>query len=111
MRVCFTAENGKLYYGVATFKGLYVFNKDKYDNDEDHDHNTQKDQVHAHHDDHGEEKGDQKKKELSSESDDRDVHEDEKVLAKYKIRLIDFVHAFSSLMVFLVFALSITDVP
>ncbi|XP_058216490.1 protein DMP4-like [Rhododendron vialii] len=64
----FTDCNGRLYYGIATFKGLYIFNCD------------------------GEER------------------EGAKDLARYKISCVDFVHAFMSLFVFLIFALSDSEV-
>ncbi|KAI9191654.1 hypothetical protein LWI28_011501 [Acer negundo] len=85
----FTARNGKLYYGIATIKGLYVFNKDMYGDHED--------QFQAHRD-HDEEEG-------------HEHHEDQRVnLATYRVRLMDFVHAFISLIVFLVLALSSQEV-
>ncbi|GAB4855501.1 hypothetical protein Ancab_024119 [Ancistrocladus abbreviatus] len=65
-------SNHKLYYGIATFKGLYVFNTSSEDWEDDG---------------------------LMKEA-----------LMKYRIRLIDFVHAFVSLFVFLMFALSDGDV-
>lgn len=55
--------DGKVYYGIATFKGLYIFNYSKLEN----------------------------------------INTD---LEKYKIKFLDFVHAFMSLFVFLIFALS-----
>ncbi|KAL2942234.1 Protein DMP10 [Bienertia sinuspersici] len=55
----FLGPNGKLYYGIATRKGLYVFNVMKWEEED---------------------------------------------LSKYRFRFIDFVHAFVSLIVFLVFA-------
>ncbi|KAK6915532.1 Protein DMP [Dillenia turbinata] len=58
-------RDGKLYYGIATFKGLYVFNEDIYNEGR----NNMKD------------------------------------LSKFKISFIDFVHAFLSLIVFIIFAL------
>ncbi|CAI9102327.1 OLC1v1000575C1 [Oldenlandia corymbosa var. corymbosa] len=70
---------GKLCYGIATFKGLYIFNKNK-----------------------------------SSDccgDDDKAVEEEErKALSRFRICFIDFVHAFVSLFVFLIFALSDSDV-
>ncbi|KAJ9180191.1 hypothetical protein P3X46_008467 [Hevea brasiliensis] len=71
----FLGQNDKkLYYGIATFKGLYVFN----------------------------------------DSDSADGNGSEELdgaqMKNYKITLIDFVHAFASLTVFLVFALSSSDV-
>ncbi|GKB11595.1 DMP10-like protein [Tanacetum coccineum] len=71
--------DGKLYYGIATFKGLYLFNYGT--------NHSCDDQLEA-----GE----------SGEDDDG--------LNKYKINGIDIVHAFVSLIVFLVFAMSDTDV-
>ncbi|GFY94839.1 hypothetical protein Acr_10g0002240 [Actinidia rufa] len=67
----FTDRDGKFYYGIATFKGLYVFN---YDHHEGEDRETRKD------------------------------------LVKFRIGFIDFVHAFVSLFVFLIFALSDSEV-
>lgn len=63
-------HDSKLYYGIATFEGIYLFN--------DCDCN----------DGNGEEELDHNQR------------------AKYRITVIDFVHAFASLTVFLVFALS-----
>ncbi|XP_028770787.1 protein DMP10-like [Neltuma alba] len=62
----FVARDGRLYYGIATFKGLYIFNHSQF--------------------------------EEVTESD------------KYKISSIDFVHAFLSLVVFLIFAITNTNV-
>ncbi|XP_004305025.1 PREDICTED: uncharacterized protein LOC101305287 [Fragaria vesca subsp. vesca] len=61
-------NGGKLYYGIATFKGMYIFNN----NDMEEDMN--------------------------------------KYLKKYRIKFIDFVHAFISLLVFLIFALTNSNV-
>ncbi|KAK1360330.1 putative disease resistance protein NBS-LRR family protein [Heracleum sosnowskyi] len=70
----FVDSDGKLYYGIASFKGLYIFNyKYKYDNEAENDMQTQD-------------------------------------LTQYKLCCIDFVHAFLSIIVFLVFALSDSDV-
>nr|GEZ40762.1 protein DMP10-like [Tanacetum cinerariifolium] len=71
--------DGKLYYGIATFRGLYLFNYGT--------NHRCDDQLEA------------------GESD-----EDDNGLKKYKINVIDIVHAFVSLIVFLVFAMSDTDV-
>ncbi|XP_017257793.1 protein DMP10 [Daucus carota subsp. sativus] len=68
----FVDSEGKLYYGIATFKGLNIFN---YKNNN----------------------------EAENELDMQD-------LRQYRLCFIDFVHAFMSLMVFLVFALSDSDV-
>ncbi|KAL2231290.1 uncharacterized protein LOC105172799 [Sesamum indicum] len=73
----FTDSDGKLYYGIATFKGLYIFNSTT-DHDED-----------------------EEKMDYNSSTMD---------LSKFRISLIDFVHAFVSLLVFLVFAFSDSDV-
>ncbi|KAB1202300.1 hypothetical protein CJ030_MR8G008698 [Morella rubra] len=62
----FAAKDGQVYYGFATFKGLYIFNY----------------------------------------SDCEDTRE----LDKFKLSFIDFVHAFVSLLVFIIFALSNTTV-
>ncbi|WCJ43224.1 hypothetical protein M5689_023980 [Euphorbia peplus] len=70
----FIGKDDKLYYGVATWKGLYILN----DNDCG--------------DGNGEEELDENQR------------------ANFKISLIDFVHAFGSLIVFLVFAISSADV-
>ncbi|KAL3516158.1 hypothetical protein ACH5RR_023060 [Cinchona calisaya] len=67
-------HDGKLYYGIATCRGLYIFNDESRDQDE------------------------------------KSKEEDRKELSKFKIRWIDFVHAFVSLFVFLIFAVSDTDV-
>ncbi|KAI4301846.1 hypothetical protein L6164_035086 [Bauhinia variegata] len=59
-------SDGKLYYGIATFRGLYIFNYGNWEN------NAQ--------------------------------------LVKFKIRAIDFVHAFMSVLVFFAFAISDSNV-
>lgn len=70
----FIDSDGKLYYGIASFSGLKIFNcKYNYDNEAESDMQMQD-------------------------------------LTQYKICYIDFVHAFLSVMVFLVFALSDSDV-
>ncbi|KAI3448505.1 hypothetical protein Pfo_005170 [Paulownia fortunei] len=74
----FTDSDGKLYYGIATFKGLYIFNS----SDEDRNHIEEM------------------LEEINKSID----------LSKLRISLIDFVHAFVSLFVFLAFALSDSDV-
>ncbi|KAL0375819.1 UNVERIFIED_CONTAM: protein DMP9 [Sesamum calycinum] len=79
----FTDSDGKLYYGIATFKGLYIFNSTT-----DHDEQLP------------ESGGDVDKMNNSSTMD----------LSKFRISLIDFVHAFVSLLVFLAFAFSDSDV-
>lgn len=61
----FVDEDGKLRYGIATFKGLYIFNYD---------------------------------------------YQGEKDLEKFKLRFIDLVHGFVSLLLFLVFALGDSNV-
>ena len=62
----FINKDGKLLYGIATFKGLYLFN---YNIDRDH-----------------------------------------QDMKRFKLSFIDFVHAFVSLLVFTVFALSNSNV-
>ncbi|XVF42016.1 hypothetical protein PTKIN_Ptkin01aG0326400 [Pterospermum kingtungense] len=71
----FVGKDGKLYYGIATPKGLYVFN-DEYEDG------------------------------LDVENDP----EDRKMLKKYRLTAIDFVHACCSLTLFLVMACSSFDV-
>lgn len=61
-------NGGKLYYGITTFKGMYIFNC-----------NNMEDM-------------------------------NKKYLEKYRIKFIDIVHAFISLLVFLIFALSNSNV-
>ncbi|XP_059435318.1 protein DMP4-like [Corylus avellana] len=65
----FTDKDGKLYYGIATFNGLYIFNYN-----------------------YG----------------DGDVKELDKF--KFKLSLVDFVHAFVSPLVFMVFAAANSNV-
>ncbi|CAK9158953.1 unnamed protein product [Ilex paraguariensis] len=67
----FVDSDGKLYFGIATFKGLYIFNYDNH------------------------------------EGDKNNIKEE---LIKFKISCIDFIHAFTSLFVFLIFAFSDSDV-
>ncbi|GAB2277519.1 hypothetical protein Dimus_012228 [Dionaea muscipula] len=67
--------DGKLYHGIATFKGFYVFNRE------------------PQHAAAGGEEGNMKE-----------------LLEKYRIRVIDFVHAVVSLIVFLMFSLGDADV-
>ncbi|KAK1582545.1 hypothetical protein Q3G72_016112 [Acer saccharum] len=100
---CFTdsfiATNGKLYYGIATRKGLYIFNRNKNDDGDDINSND--------------------KVPNEKEEGNRAQHLEEgvinrvsdgKELAKYRIRLIDFVHAFCSWLVFIVYAMCSSDV-
>ncbi|KAH7572009.1 hypothetical protein ACOSP7_014986 [Xanthoceras sorbifolium] len=109
------ASNGKLYYGIATCKGLYIFNKDDYDDDKDNDNDTTKrekgNQAQQHNEgdeEIGEVLNDQKTLKISTKDGlDDDAKE---ILAKYRIRLIDFVHAFCSWLVFMVCATSSSDV-
>nr|XP_043639675.1 protein DMP10-like [Erigeron canadensis] len=74
-------SDGKLYYGIATFKGLYLFNYGT------HHHRCNYDQ------------------EATVVTD-----ENEEGLERFRINGIDIVHALVSLVVFLVFAISDTDV-
>ena len=69
----FMSRDGKLYHGIATFNGLYIFNYTS-----------------------------------NNSSYDEEINASE--LCKFRIRVIDFVHAFLSLFVFLVFALSNSNV-
>ncbi|KAG2695458.1 hypothetical protein I3760_07G013100 [Carya illinoinensis] len=65
----FADKDGKVYHGIATTKGLYIFNADNYSS-----------------------------------------CEDTKNLDKFKLSFIDFVHAFVSLFVFMIFAVSDSSV-
>ncbi|KAJ0013409.1 hypothetical protein Pint_19962 [Pistacia integerrima] len=91
----FIDDNGKLFYGIATFKGFYIFNQD--------------DHVHKVND---VEKPDAAGNECNKNEDaaGKECNKNEDKLRKYRIRMKDFVHAFASLLVFLVFATSSTDV-
>ncbi|XP_021742913.1 uncharacterized protein LOC110708996 [Chenopodium quinoa] len=66
----FIGPDSKVYYGIATRKGIYIFNGMKWEDEERRNGREAKD------------------------------------FSKYRIRFIDFVHAFVSLAVFLVFAFS-----
>ncbi|GLT95010.1 hypothetical protein SLE2022_127170 [Rubroshorea leprosula] len=68
------ADDGKLYYGIATRNGLYVFNDDLHDGLHQNNKNTKK------------------------------------MLKKYHLTRIDFVHAIGSLIVFLVVSISSPNV-
>ncbi|KAL9450613.1 hypothetical protein AB3S75_012356 [Citrus x aurantiifolia] len=89
--VCFLSSftdsyysKGKLYYGIATIDGLHIFNKKDYE-------------------DEGE------KADNDIEYGVKGTEKERVYLDKYKIRWIDFVHAFTSLLVFLVFATTNSD--
>ncbi|ESR46437.1 hypothetical protein CICLE_v10003468mg [Citrus x clementina] len=78
------SSKGKLYYGIATTTGLHIFNKkDSEDEGEKADNNI--------------------------EDGDKGTEKEGVCLDTYKIRWIDFVHAFTSLLVFLVFATTNSD--
>lgn len=81
-------RNGKLYYGIATCKGLFLFNKNEQDDGDDHKHDEE--EV------------------IRSENDEHSGGM--KDLDKYRLNFIDFIHAFVSLSVFLVFAFSDSNV-
>ncbi|KAF8387963.1 hypothetical protein HHK36_026629 [Tetracentron sinense] len=68
----FTGADGKLYHGIATFKGFYIFNNDNSE----------------------EEEGNVRSREMA---------------VRHRIRVIDYVHAFFSCLVFLSLALSDSD--
>ncbi|GKV08923.1 hypothetical protein SLEP1_g20493 [Rubroshorea leprosula] len=70
----FVYEDGKLYYGIATWNGLYVFNDDLHD-------------------------GLNQDKKTTQEK-----------LRPYRLNLIDFVHAITSSVVFLVVSISSSNV-
>ncbi|KAF4353936.1 hypothetical protein CsatB_029514 [Cannabis sativa] len=78
----FVDEGGKLRYGMATFKGFYVFNCD----DDDEEHNSNYEIINSNNNNNNDQ------------------------LEKYKLHLIDFVHGFVSLILFLVFAVSDSNV-
>ncbi|GLT38335.1 hypothetical protein SLA2020_125910 [Shorea laevis] len=70
----FVYEDRKLYYGIATWNGLYVFNDDLQD------------------------------------ALDQDKETTQKMLKSYRLDPIDFVHAVTSSLVFLVVSISSSDV-
>ncbi|XP_044500278.1 protein DMP10 [Mangifera indica] len=82
----FIDENGKLFYGIATFKGLYIFNKE---DQEDKETDIEK---------------------VNAAGKKCNKNEEFRKLQKYRIHSKDFLHALLSLLVFLVFATSSTDV-
>ncbi|KAK3200360.1 hypothetical protein Dsin_023775 [Dipteronia sinensis] len=113
--------NGKLCYGIATLKGLYIFNGDDYFNNNDKVPNKK-------------EEGNQAQRMEEGDSDD-DVNNNDKIpnekeegdqaqpikeggvddekknpLAKYRIKPTDFIHAFCSWLVFVVYAMCSSDV-
>lgn len=69
--------DGKLYYGTATFRGLYVFNS---------------------------------RSNVKMRRESQEEEEEEEYFSKFKIRAIDFLHAIVSVLVFLIFAMSDSDV-
>ncbi|KAL7083007.1 hypothetical protein ACP275_14G136000 [Erythranthe tilingii] len=76
--------NKIMYYGIATFKGFYIFNQDNTTRDD----KTMVDQL--------------------EEEEEKNANRED--LSRFRISMIDFVHAFVSLFVFLVFALCDSDV-
>ncbi|TXG65649.1 hypothetical protein EZV62_006924 [Acer yangbiense] len=140
--------NGKLYYGIATLNGLYIFNKNKNDdadddvkdnnkvpNERDGDNRVQRieegainltddeeilannkvpsDKEEGNRAQHIEEgvvinRVYDKKKILADQK--KILADQKKILAKYKIQPIDYVHAFCSLLVFMVYAMCSSDV-
>ncbi|KAL5835579.1 hypothetical protein ACOSQ4_015076 [Xanthoceras sorbifolium] len=107
------ASNGKLYYGLATPNGLHIFNKDE-DNDDDNNNNTNegekvnRDQQQRNVDIKKRGEGHHQKKLKINFKDGLD-EEEKKILAKYRIRWTDFLHAFGSLLVFVVYVISSYD--
>ncbi|XP_042521344.1 protein DMP2-like [Macadamia integrifolia] len=73
----FIGKDGKVYYGIATLKGLYIFNRIN-----------------------------------NNDRDEEDEEEEEGVrdLGKYKICIVDFIHAIFSSLVFLSLALSDSNI-
>ncbi|XP_031261584.1 protein DMP10-like [Pistacia vera] len=100
----FIDDNGKLSYGIATFKGFYIFNKDDRDENDVEKADAAGKECHKHEDAAG--------KECNKNEDtaDKECNKNEYKPSNYKIHPKDFVHAFASLLVFLVFATSSTDV-
>ncbi|KAK4850294.1 hypothetical protein QYF36_005404 [Acer negundo] len=101
---CFTDSfiaNGKLYYGIATLNGLYIFNKNKNDDADDDVNNNNKVP--------NERDGDNRVQRIEEGVSNR-VYDEKEILAKYRIRPIDFVHAFCSWLVFMVDAMCSSDV-
>ncbi|XLT09094.1 hypothetical protein HN51_054887 [Arachis hypogaea] len=80
----FMTSDGKLYHGIATFNGLYIFN---YNNNNNNNTNNG-----------------------SDEDDEEETTVGGFDLCKFRIRVIDFIHAFLSLFVFLAFAISDSNV-
>ena len=107
---CFTdsfiATNGKLYYGITTLNGLYIFNKNKY-HDADDDVNDRNKVP-------NERDGDNRVQRIEEGVINRVYDENEifpkEILAKYSLQFIDFVHAFCSWLVFIVYAMCSSDV-
>ncbi|KAK4851435.1 hypothetical protein QYF36_015144 [Acer negundo] len=101
---CFTDsiidDNGKLCYGIATFNGLYIFNKNKND---DNDAVNDKNKV-------PNENEEGNRAQHMEEGASNHVSKDSKKYEKYRIRRRDFVHAFCSWLVFMVYAMCSSDV-
>ncbi|PIN12675.1 hypothetical protein CDL12_14715 [Handroanthus impetiginosus] len=81
----FVNSNRKLYHGIATFNGLYIFNSD----DEIRSQNRRKGSL-----------------ETTMDNEDNNTVD----LSKFKIGMIDFIHAIVSMFVFLAFGFSDGDV-
>ncbi|KAK2640574.1 hypothetical protein Ddye_028369 [Dipteronia dyeriana] len=95
----FIGTNGKLYYGIATRKSLHIFNRSK--NDDDDVNNNDKVPN---------EKEEGNQAQSMEEGVINRVDDEKEILAKYRIRFIDFVHAFCSWLVFMVYAMCSSDV-
>ncbi|KAK0602126.1 hypothetical protein LWI29_030571 [Acer saccharum] len=102
---CFTdsfiATTGKLYYGIATRKGLYIFNRDKNDDGDDVNNNDKFPNE--------KEEGNRAQHIEEGVVINR-VYDKKEILTNYRIRFIDFVHAFCSWLVFMVYAMCSSDV-
>ncbi|TXG65644.1 hypothetical protein EZV62_006919 [Acer yangbiense] len=102
---CFTdsfiATNGKLYYGITTRKGLYIFNRDKNDDGDDVNNNDKFPNE--------KEEGNRAQHIEEGAAINR-VYDEKEILTNYRIRFIDFVHAFCSWLVFMVYAMCSSDV-
>ncbi|KAK3200362.1 hypothetical protein Dsin_023777 [Dipteronia sinensis] len=106
--VCFISSftdsfiaGGKLYYGIATPKGLCIFNRNKNDDvDEDVNDNNKVP---------NEREGDNQVQRIEEGVINR-VYDEKEILAKYRLQFLDFVHAFCSWLVFMVYAMCSSDV-
>ncbi|KAI9186776.1 hypothetical protein LWI28_020737 [Acer negundo] len=106
--VCFISSftdsfiaGGKLYYGIATPKGLHIFNRNKNDDADDvvNDNNKVP----------NEREGDNRVQRIEDGVINR-VYDEKEILAMYRLQFKDFVHGFCSWLVFMVYAMCSSDV-